>query len=86
MSKKCRLCGREIDEKYDLCYVCNSNKLVKEAVSGGHIEPSSSGHSLLTHCPDCGRKLIRVPDDDGGILGLLCLPCGTMRIPVKMIA
>ncbi len=86
MSKKCRLCGREIEEKYDLCYICNSNKLVKEAVNGGHFEPSLSGHSLLTHCPECGRKLTIVTDEAMGVTGLLCFSCWTMRVPVKMIA
>lgn len=86
MSKKCRLCGREIEDKYDLCYICNSNKLVKEAVSPlVRYEPSSSGHSM-THCPECGRKLNLVTDDDSGVTALLCLSCWTIRVPVKMIA
>ena len=85
MSKKCPKCGREIDDKYELCYICNSNKLVKEAVSPtGHFESSSSGHPL-THCPECGRKLNVVADDESGITALLCLSCWTVRVPVKMI-
>ncbi|MBA7550298.1 hypothetical protein ES705_42809 [subsurface metagenome] len=85
MAKKCPGCGRKIADWYDYCYICNSNRLVREAIKGGKIEPSSSEH-LLTHCPECGRKLDVVTDDELGVTGLLCLSCWTMRVPVKMIA
>ena len=59
---------------------------LRKAVSAGHFEPSSGGHSLLTHCPECGRKLTIVADDEMGVTGLLCFSCWTMRVPVRMVA
>ena len=43
---------------------------LRKAVSAGHFEPSSGGHSLLTHCPECGRKLTIVTDEKMGFLSL----------------
>ena len=85
MAKKCPGCGKKIADWYDFCYICNSNRLVREAVQGGKFEPSSSGHSM-TYCPDCGRKLKEVRFGRTGEPALLCKSCWTIRVPVKMIA